>query len=157
MVLRKRTLDSFYKKNVGVICSDEETPEAEIANWLAAQQEEDEKDEEIAEETPRQTTAKAQRVNCEGTSVLMVERDPGLRCQIWDYPPDEQDQVIRAYMKHGPYQFIKDVYPTSGSKKHPRRFQSNWFKSFPWLEYSPTKDAAFCFPCFLFSNKPVEK
>ena len=35
MVLRKRTLDSFYKKNVGVICSDEETPEDEIANWLA--------------------------------------------------------------------------------------------------------------------------
>jgi len=58
MVLRKRTLYSFYKKNVGVICSDEETPEDEIANWLAAQQEEDEKDEEVAEETPRQTTAK---------------------------------------------------------------------------------------------------
>jgi len=53
MVLRKRTLDSFYKKNVGVICSDEETPEDEIANWLAAQQEEDKKDEEVAEETPR--------------------------------------------------------------------------------------------------------
>ncbi|CAD6334555.1 unnamed protein product [Miscanthus lutarioriparius] len=89
MVLRKRTLDSFYKKNVGVICSDEETPEDEIANWLAAQQEEDEKDEEVAEETPRQTTAKVQRVNCE--------------------------------------------------------------------EYSPTKDVAFCFPCFLFSKKPVGK
>jgi len=57
MVLRKRTLYSFYK-NVGVICSDKQTPEDEIANWLAVQQEEDEKDEEVAEETPRQTTAK---------------------------------------------------------------------------------------------------
>jgi hypothetical protein len=58
MVLKKRTLDSFYKKNVSVACSDEETLEDEIANWLAAQQEEDEKDEEVAEKTPRQTTPK---------------------------------------------------------------------------------------------------
>jgi hypothetical protein len=92
MVLKKRTLDSFYKKNVSVACSDEE---------------EDEKDEEVAEETPRQRTPKVQRVNCDATSVLMVERDPGLRYQIWDYPPNKQDQVIRAYMKHGPYVYMK--------------------------------------------------
>ena len=104
-----------------------------------------------------QPPPKIQRVSYEDTSVLEVERDPGLRCQIWEYPPDEQDQVVKAYMKHGPYQFLMDVYPPSGSEKHPRRFQSHWFRAFPWLEYSPTKDAAFCFPCFLFSKKPVGK
>ena len=42
-------------------------------------------------------------------------------------------------------------YPLTG-KKHPRRFQSHWFKSYPWLEYSE-KNTAFCFPCYLFSSK----
>ena len=60
-------------------------------------------------------------------------------------------------MKHGPYHFVKDVYPPSGPMSHPRRFQSHWFKAFPWLEYSPTKDAAFCFPWILFSKKPTGK
>ena len=52
----------------------------------------------------------------------------------------------------GPYQPILSKYPKSGPESHPRSFQSSWFKLFPsWLEYSPTKDAAFCLPCF---NKP---
>ncbi|XP_073152649.1 uncharacterized protein [Henckelia pumila] len=34
-----------------------------------------------------------------------------------------------------------------------RRFQKCWFEQFSWLEYSPNKDAAFCFPCFLFQEK----
>jgi len=28
-----------------------------------------------------------------------------------------------------------------------RRFQSDWFKEFTWLEYSICKDSAYCFPC----------
>jgi hypothetical protein len=124
--------------------------EDEMANWLS--EENDEEEEQIV-----QSASNVRRIDCANNSVLNVERYPCLRDQIWSYPPDKQEQVIRAYRKHGPYQFIKDVYPTSGSKKHPRRFQSQWFKSFPWLEYSPTKDAAFCLPCFLFSKKPVGK
>lgn len=85
---------------------------------------------------------------------MVVERNPGLRCQIWEYPVDEQDEARRIYMMHGPYQFLKEDYPLSGSQKHPRRFQAHWFKSFPCLEYSPAKDAAFCFSCCLFSKKP---
>jgi hypothetical protein len=46
-------------------------------------------------------------------------------------------------------------YPLIG-KKHPRRFQSHWFKSYPWLEYSE-KNTAFCFPCYLFPSKPSGK
>ena len=53
-----------------------------------------------------QPAPKVQRVNCAGNSVLNVERDPGLRDQIRTYHPDKQE-VIRAYMTHGPYQFIK--------------------------------------------------
>jgi len=46
-------------------------------------------------------------------------------------------------------------YPLTGNK-HRRRFQSHWFKSYPWLEYSE-KNTAFCFPCYLFPSKPSEK
>ena len=38
-------------------------------------------------------------------------------------------------------------------KKSHRRFQDSWFKLFPeWLEYSPSKDIAFCLPCYLFKK-----
>ncbi|GAV84278.1 DUF4371 domain-containing protein, partial [Cephalotus follicularis] len=34
-------------------------------------------------------------------------------------------------------------------------FQASWFQQFPdWLEYSPTVDATFCLPCYVFSCKP---
>lgn len=32
-----------------------------------------------------------------------------------------------------------------------RSFRSDWYKSHPWLEYSQSKDAAFCFACRHFS------
>ena len=89
--------------------------------------------------------------------VLVVQRDPGLRCQIWDYPSNDQEKARLAYMKHGPYQFQKDEYPLDGAANHPRKFQFHWFKTFPWLEYSPIKDAVYCFPCFLFYKKPLGK
>jgi hypothetical protein len=46
-------------------------------------------------------------------------------------------------------------YPLT-SEKHPRRFQSYWFKSYPWLEYSE-KNTVFCFPNYLFSSEPSGK
>ncbi|CAL9019916.1 unnamed protein product [Prunus brigantina] len=83
-----------------------------------------------------------------------LERDPGLRPQIWNYPVNQRDEIRRAYINAGPYQPILSKYPKSGSVTHQRSFQSSWFKLFPsWLEYSPVKDAAFCLPCYLF-NKP---
>jgi hypothetical protein len=38
---------------------------------------------------------------------------------------------MKAHMKHGAYQFIMDVYPPFSLKKHPRRFETHWFKAFP--------------------------
>ena len=46
------------------------------------------------------------------------------------------------------------TYKKSGPEKYRRRFQHSWFELFPkWLEYSPTKNAVFCLPCYLF-HKP---
>ena len=46
----------------------------------------------LEDEAPsRQRSPKVQRLNSDA-SVLVVERDPGLRCQIWEYPVDKQDE-----------------------------------------------------------------
>ena len=86
-------------------------------------------------------------VNC-------LERDPGKRIQIWEYPANQRDEVRRAYLNWGPYQWLAEKYPLN-EENHPRRFQATWFKMFPsWLEYSPTTNAAYCLFCYLFTNKP---
>ncbi|KAL5237396.1 hypothetical protein ACI65C_004806 [Semiaphis heraclei] len=50
----------------------------------------------------------------------------------------------------GPYQPMNYDFPKRGGSK----FRSEWFNSFPWLEYSPSKDSAYCFHWHAFpSNK----
>ena len=85
--------------------------------------------------------------------IASLERDPGKRPPIWEYPINQQDEIRRAYIKAGPYQVNLESYPLSGSNEHLRHFCSSWFELFPsWLEYSPSIDAAFCLPCYLFSK-----
>ena len=98
---------------------------------------------------PENSQPKFQKID---TSLL--ERDPGLRQQIWDYHVNQRDEIRRAYYNYGVFQPTLATYKKSGPKKHRRSFQQSWFQLFPsWLEYSPTKDAVFCLPCFLF-HKP---
>ncbi|KDO36628.1 hypothetical protein CISIN_1g039933mg, partial [Citrus sinensis] len=83
----------------------------------------------------------------------LLERDPGLRPQIWVNDVNQRDEIHRAYIMVGPYQPRLSKYPKYGLEKHPRRFQSSWFDSFPSrLEYSPVNDAVFCLPCYLFNT-----
>ena len=104
---------------------------------------------------PENPSTKFQRVRSNKIDKDSLERDPGLRQQIWEYPVNQRDEIRRAYIMVGSYQPILSKYPKSGPEAHPRSFQSSWFKIFPsWLEYSPTKDAIFYLPCFLFNNKP---
>ncbi|KAL4573111.1 hypothetical protein LXL04_019906 [Taraxacum kok-saghyz] len=83
-----------------------------------------------------------------------VEQDSGLHIQIYDYPVNQQRVMVRrTYMNLGPFQPILSSNPKSGPQSHKRSFQVSLFKSYPWLEYSESLDAAFCILCFLF-NKP---
>lgn len=128
--MKTPTLFAYYKKMEATSVDLEEQGQDDLVGLDQNPQ----SDENVVQEdeAPRQPPPKVQRLNAR-ESVLIVERDPGLRCQIWEYPVGEQDEARRIY------HFDKDDYPLSGSKKHPRRFQSNWFKCFPWLEYSPAK------------------
>ncbi|GMI98020.1 hypothetical protein HRI_003471300 [Hibiscus trionum] len=136
---KSSTIDAFFKrKNVEISSPTEQPNTFSNLNPL------------IPDDNP----TKAQRIEVnEGFDISLLERDPGLRKQIWQYPVNMRDEIRRAYIKVGPYQAILTEYPKSN--KVPRRsFQASWFKLFPsWLEYSPSKDAAFCLPCFLFHKE----
>jgi len=85
--------------------------------------------------------------------IEFLERDPALRPQIWQYPNNQRDQVVRAYLQLGPIQPLLKKYKPSGPKGHRRRFQYIWFSQFPsWLEYSESSGRAYCFFCFLCSR-----
>ncbi|KAL6554076.1 hypothetical protein OROMI_019749 [Orobanche minor] len=79
--------------------------------------------------------------------------DPGLRPHIMSYPPNLVEQVRRFYILKGPCQPREHHFPyrTDGSRQ--RKFVKFWFDEFKtWLEYSISKDAAFCLYCYLFSS-----
>ncbi|CAK8532870.1 unnamed protein product [Lathyrus sativus] len=91
---------------------------------------------------------------CSNDIGSFLERDPGKRPSMWEYPVNQMDEIQRAYLKWGPYQMNLEKYPSSGKEDHQRRFQHAWFSLFPsWLEYSPPEDAAYCLPCYFFSKR----
>ncbi|KAG8369226.1 hypothetical protein BUALT_Bualt15G0129500 [Buddleja alternifolia] len=96
---------------------------------------------------------KVSRVEKEEIDLSSLERDPGLRRPILEYPIEQRDKVRRAYIMAGPCQPRPGKYPLSGVANHLRSFQESWCGKFSsWLEYSTDKDAAYCLPCYVFSN-----
>ena len=76
-----------------------------------------------------------------------IDRDPGTRKQICEFPINKQDKIRQAYLMEGPYQPKSIVYPYNDDT-HRRRFQPSRFVSHKdWLEYSPSMDALYCLPC----------
>ncbi|XP_060845526.1 zinc finger MYM-type protein 1-like [Rhopalosiphum padi] len=45
-----------------------------------------------------------------------------------------------------------ESYPKTMQGASERSFQKSWFEKYVWLEYSPSKDLAFCFPCRIFKG-----
>ncbi|KAH7688594.1 P-loop containing nucleoside triphosphate hydrolase protein [Dioscorea alata] len=84
-----------------------------------------------------------------------IVSNPGLRKPIKDFDIGIRDQVRREYLTRGPCQPIGHKFPQKDYSKQKRSFQDAWFKQHPWLEYSITKDAAFCFWCYLFKPKHI--
>ncbi|XP_050378476.1 uncharacterized protein LOC126795753 [Argentina anserina] len=83
-----------------------------------------------------------------------LQRDPGLRQPIGQYPFKFRDNVQRAYVVLGPYQPYLSSYPSSWNGGQGRRFCHKWFKDWSWVEYYVEVDKAFCFLYFLFDSYP---
>ncbi|WVZ58781.1 hypothetical protein U9M48_009012 [Paspalum notatum var. saurae] len=75
----------------------------------------------------------------------IVKRKP-----IDEYPFATRDQVKRAYVLRGPTQLANYTFPHKWQSGEWRFYQPQWFGSYDWLEYSESKDAAFCLYCYLF-------
>ncbi|XP_021984996.2 uncharacterized protein LOC110880864 [Helianthus annuus] len=76
--------------------------------------------------------------------------DPALRKPINDYPTNIREEVRRRYIAKGACQPKGHVFPKTKVCGFMRKFQETWFDNFCWLEYSVSKDAAFCLWCYLF-------
>ncbi|KAH1030855.1 hypothetical protein J1N35_043029 [Gossypium stocksii] len=100
---------------------------------------------------------KVSRVETKKFDASSLEHDLGLRKSIWDYPPNQHNEIRRAYIKFGPYHPIppsEAPTPFQYIDKNGCQFLPSWYKLFlDWLEFSLSKNVAYCFPCFLF-NKP---
>jgi hypothetical protein len=68
------------------------------------------------------SSKKSQRVDVNEFDICSLEFDSRLRRQIWKDNVNQRDEIPRAYIKVGPYQFILSKYPKSGDKNHLRSF-----------------------------------
>ena len=80
-----------------------------------------------------------------------LDYDPGTRKQILEYHVNQHDEIRWAYIIKGPHQPPLKTFKKIG--KHNRNFQASWLRNnSTWLEYSPTTNAVYCLPCFVFHN-----
>ncbi|KAL1425446.1 hypothetical protein MTO96_003524 [Rhipicephalus appendiculatus] len=64
---------------------------------------------------------------------------------------------ISKFKTEQPTQPILNPFPSKKYGKLSRSFNSDCYRLFPWLEYSAQADAAFCYPCRMFSTGANEK
>ena len=66
--------------------------------------------------------------------------------------PSEHTGKISTHL--APKQPILDEYPARkfGNETFVRRFQSEWYKNYPWISYEVDKDACVCFACVEFGK-----
>jgi len=84
---------------------------------------------------------------------IVADPNPALRMPIERFHPNVQSDVRRAYLLKGPTQPIGHNFPRKRVGNDWRQFLPKWFKEHDWLEYSVSKDAAFCFYCYLFRQE----
>ncbi|XP_057444729.1 uncharacterized protein LOC130736973 [Lotus japonicus] len=61
--------------------------------------------------------SKCRRIQPEEMNVVDIERDPGLRPMMWEFPFNQRDEIRRAYLKVGPYQPRNIEFPFSGEAR----------------------------------------
>ncbi|KAK1354287.1 zinc finger MYM-type protein 1-like [Heracleum sosnowskyi] len=82
-----------------------------------------------------------------------IESDPARRKPINEYDPRRRDDIRRKYVQMGPCRPLSYVFPPTQCGENMRSFHISWFHNREWLEYSISKDAAFCFWCYLFGER----
>ena len=75
-----------------------------------------------------------------------------------EYHPNVRDEVHIAYLQKGPCQPRIESFSQTKFGKVYRRFISAWFDEYSdWLEYSESKNGAFCLHYYLFRTNHSEQ
>lgn len=98
-----------------------------------------------------ESTSQPKKPRAEFNHSILIA-DPGNRKPIDSYESEIRDQLKRAYALSGPTQSREFSFPRKWIGGEWRSFQKSWFDEFDWLEYSESKDAAYCLYCYLFFN-----
>ncbi|KAK9757391.1 hypothetical protein RND81_01G159100 [Saponaria officinalis] len=151
---KNKKIDDFFKKrsqeevnNSNPCVTSTDATETENPNI----EESNDHESNLATENPNYEELPFKVSRVEVSDQLYLERYPGKRKPIWEYQiSKEQNEIRKNFLQKGPYTWHTAKYP---SDQKGRKFCSSWFKLFPdWLEYSPTTNAAYCLPCFLYAK-----
>ena len=82
--------------------------------------------------------------NKEDENMAANTRDPGIE------PVSDSNRSF--VLEAGPIRPVLTNYPTNFIGARLYRFQQNWYSEHKWLEYSISKDAAYCFHCRCFAT-----
>lgn len=67
-----------------------------------------------------------------------------------DQQPLEPPDDVAATPAFQPIRPVNIKFPVTLFSGKSRSFSPGWYHSYPWLEYSVSRDACFCYPCRLF-------
>ncbi|XP_075077949.1 uncharacterized protein LOC142164252 [Nicotiana tabacum] len=98
-----------------------------------------------------------QHQQSERVNLGSLEVDLGERLAIRKYRPNDRDAIRRTYLQRGAFQPREHKFPQRNFYGKLRRFNPQWFSEYDCLEYSITKDAAFCFYCYLFQDECINQ
>ena len=78
---------------------------------------------------------------------------PRLWENISSFHPNDQDEIIRAYLQRGSCQTLDYDFPKKEINGELRWFNPNLFKEYKnWLENIIKKDDAFCLYCYILNE-----
>ncbi|RID44592.1 hypothetical protein BRARA_I01376 [Brassica rapa] len=90
----------------------------------------------------------------DNTDIEDLPSDPGERKDIMEYLSHQRDEVRRKYLTKVPCQPYGHTFKQILKSGSLRRFNPAWFDQYgSWLEYSMSKERAFCLCCYLFKDE----
>ena len=84
------------------------------------------------------------------TESCVISNDPAERRGI-----QLSEQEKKFLIPKGPHRPVLEKYPCNNavSKTKQNSFSAKWYEAYPYLEYSPSLDRAYCFACSLFGDE----
>ncbi|XP_048611491.1 zinc finger MYM-type protein 1-like [Brassica napus] len=90
----------------------------------------------------------------DNTDIEDLPSDPGERKDIMEYLSHQRDEVRHKYLTKGPCQPYGHTFKQILKSGSLSRFNPAWFDQYgSWLEYSISKERAFCLYCYLFKDE----